>query len=255
MPSTDCARIRPALGAYVLGGLEPVEAADVRTHLATCAECRAAYDEIAPLPRLLSMVSAAQAEAGLGDATDSRIPNDPKGFAGATDVNDPTELSVESGVAGTLARIRVERRRAQRRRVVTLVAAAAAIAVVGIGGWVTSRWTMPDPSPVADGPAASVGEPVRWTATNPDRAVDAEVTMVPVPWGTRVDLTLNGVERGKLCHLVIVDRNGAEWSAGSWEVAYDGGVRWSGGVGVRAGDVEKIVVYLPNQDPLVTLQG
>src|SRR5690606_32136763 len=66
MPSTDCARIRPALGAYVLGGLEPVEAADVRTHLATCAECRAAYDEIAPLPRLLSMVSAAQAEAGLG---------------------------------------------------------------------------------------------------------------------------------------------------------------------------------------------
>lgn len=235
-----CERIRVELGAYVLGALDPVEAAAVREHLAACPQCRAAYDELTPLPRLLSTVSSEEAE---------RSAN-PTGTG-----EHPSEFDA-AGVEHTLWRVRGERRRARRRRFAAMTAAAALVAVVGVGGWAASRWAMPQqPEPPVAGGSTTVGEPVKWTAVDGTQTVDAEVTMVPVPWGTRVDLVLSGVERGKLCHLVIVDRDGEEWSAGSWEVAYDGGVTWSGGVAVRADRIREIVVYLPDQDPLLKLHG
>lgn len=56
---TDCAAIRPDLGGYVLGGLEPHEVAVVETHLAGCAACRAELDDLAPLPPLLALAAPA----------------------------------------------------------------------------------------------------------------------------------------------------------------------------------------------------
>ncbi|HET9347967.1 MAG TPA: zf-HC2 domain-containing protein, partial [Arthrobacter sp.] len=41
------------LGAYLLGGLEPDEAAAFEQHLGSCAECRLELDELASLPALL----------------------------------------------------------------------------------------------------------------------------------------------------------------------------------------------------------
>lgn len=236
----DCAGMRVELGGYVLGALDATEAAVVRGHLAACPRCRAAHEELTPLPRLLSNLSAEDAE-GSADA------------AGAVD--DPSEFQA-AGVERTLWRVCGERRDARRRRLVAMGVAAALVVVVGFGGWAASRWALgQSPSPPMAGGSAAIGEAVKWTAADDNRTVDAEVTMVPVPWGTRVDLVLRGVERGKLCHLVIVDNDGLEWSAGSWEVAYDGGVTWSGGVGVDAERIREIVVYLPDQDPLVTLHG
>lgn len=49
--------VREELGAYVLGALPDDEAAAVRAHLERCAECRAAHDEIAGLPRLLDLAA------------------------------------------------------------------------------------------------------------------------------------------------------------------------------------------------------
>ena len=55
---------RPAqltLGAYVLGALDPDEAAAVRRHLQECPECAAERDALAPLPGLLSLAGGAEA--------------------------------------------------------------------------------------------------------------------------------------------------------------------------------------------------
>jgi hypothetical protein len=52
--------MRPALGAYVLGGLDPDEAAAVRRHLEVCEECAAELDALAPMPGLLSLAGGAE---------------------------------------------------------------------------------------------------------------------------------------------------------------------------------------------------
>ena len=56
----SCEHLRPALGAYVLGGLDPDEAAAVKRPLETCAECAAVHDALAPLPGLLSLAGGAE---------------------------------------------------------------------------------------------------------------------------------------------------------------------------------------------------
>jgi len=60
---TGCDHVRPDIGAYVLGGLEPAEEAAVREHLATCSECAAEHASLAGLTRLLAL-AAPMAEAG-----------------------------------------------------------------------------------------------------------------------------------------------------------------------------------------------
>ena len=55
-----CDHMRPALGAYVLGGLDPDEAAAVRRHLEVCEECAAEHDALSPLPGLLSLAGGAE---------------------------------------------------------------------------------------------------------------------------------------------------------------------------------------------------
>jgi hypothetical protein len=57
---TSCEHLRPALGAYVLGGLDPDEAAAVRRHLETCEECAAEHAALTPLPGLLELAGGAE---------------------------------------------------------------------------------------------------------------------------------------------------------------------------------------------------
>ena len=60
---TACEHVRPELGGYILGALEPEEEAVVREHLATCAQCAAEHASMTGLPRLLAL-AAPMAEAG-----------------------------------------------------------------------------------------------------------------------------------------------------------------------------------------------
>lgn len=53
---SDCERVRPDLGGFVLGGLEPEEFDEVEDHLAACAACR---DEVAQLVELPALLDAA----------------------------------------------------------------------------------------------------------------------------------------------------------------------------------------------------
>jgi len=57
---TGCEHLRPSVGAYALGALEPDEAAEVRRHIEHCAECAVEYDQLAALPGLLETASGAE---------------------------------------------------------------------------------------------------------------------------------------------------------------------------------------------------
>ena len=59
----SCADIRPLLGGYVLGALEPDEAAAVRAHLAECPLCATEHDALAGLPELLDLSSRVEHQA------------------------------------------------------------------------------------------------------------------------------------------------------------------------------------------------
>jgi anti-sigma factor RsiW len=71
----SCEHMRPALGVYVLGGLDPDEAAAVRRHLETCPECAAEHDALAPMPGLLSLAGGAEKAAAepLSPAFEERL--------------------------------------------------------------------------------------------------------------------------------------------------------------------------------------
>jgi anti-sigma factor RsiW len=59
--TTHCDDLRQSLGAYVLGALDPDEAATVRRHLEECPDCAAERDALEPLPGLLSLAGGAEA--------------------------------------------------------------------------------------------------------------------------------------------------------------------------------------------------
>ena len=106
---TGCDHVRPDIGAYVLGGLEPAEEAAVREHLTTCSACAAEHASLAGLPRLLALAAPMAAAGPPAPALEERVLD---------------------AVAGERPRRAPRRRRVLRSRV--LVPAAAALAVVAI---------------------------------------------------------------------------------------------------------------------------
>ncbi|MET9022295.1 zf-HC2 domain-containing protein [Actinopolymorpha sp. NPDC004070] len=251
-----CAEVRAAIGAHVLGALDAAEAAAVDAHLADCAECRAAYDDLAGLPALLGLVGAEEA-ATVGEAL-------PEGPGESADSSSSAPDTDELGLRRLLARVRAERARERRRRLaVALAAAAVTVAVAGGGGWAVGQALAPSGPPVAGStptpsPAPtghSTAPPVRWSGTNATLAVDGTATMNGVPWGTRVDIVLHGVQQGQVCSLTVYDRSGRRWDGGSWRVAYRDGVRWSGGIAVPANEVVRIEIKATGERPLLTIDG
>ncbi len=111
-----CADIRPLLGGYVLGGLEPDEAAAVRAHLAECPLCATEHDALAGLPELLDLSSRVEHSA------------------------EPLPGGVEERLLDVVAR---EHRGGRRRRpgwlrprVLVPAGAAAAVAAAAVFAWV-----------------------------------------------------------------------------------------------------------------------
>jgi anti-sigma factor RsiW len=221
--------IRESLGVYVLGALDAAETAEVTAHLHTCESCRLDYSRLAGLPDALALV-----------------PSE------AWDPAPPSDLLL----GRLLTRLSAERnadRRAQRRRLVTgSVAAAVAAAVIG-GGSVALVRNVTDPSATGPG-TVQTGSSWRLSGRSAQGSIWGSVTVIPVAWGSRIELRLDGVQRGQQCSLVVKDSSGKLWNGGSWRVSYTKDFNWTGGVALADEDIAEVKVVADNGDTLLALQ-
>lgn len=150
--------------AYVLGSLSPAERADYERHLTTCDECGRSVRELAGVPGLLGRV-----------AVDVLT---------APDDRDPVPATL-------LPRLVTAARRQQRRRTTTAALVAAAAVAVIAGGSVAVATSLDDDGTSEAAPATSVqttAAPLQLTPVGPGGST-GWVSLTPVAWGTRLDLT------------------------------------------------------------------
>jgi predicted anti-sigma-YlaC factor YlaD len=154
--------VRPLLGAFVLGHLDPDQEAAVRAHLDGCAVCREEARELAPVAALLPLA-------------------DPERLGA------PPEPSREM-LDQVLSRIEWERgsrRRARRRSVIGRVGAAAAVlALIVVVGQMALEPSEPPQ-----------GEVVALTAARP--GVLGEAVIHEDPRSTWVEITTSGLSTGE----------------------------------------------------------
>ncbi|RJL30884.1 anti-sigma factor [Bailinhaonella thermotolerans] len=214
----DCSAVRTALGAHVLGALDPGERARVEEHLAECRACAAELAVLAPLPGLLAKVTERDVEQAA--------------------VQPPAHL-----LDRLLAEVARERRRQRARLGVVAAAAAAAVAaaVAAFAGLAPREARTPpvaitSPAPVTPAPVptrpptpAPSGAPAPVVSAGAaDGRVAASVEMRPRANGTDLVVRLRGVPRGTRCSLVAVSRDDGREYTSSWFVDYYGPARYTG---------------------------
>ncbi len=205
--SPDCRDIRPSLGVYVLGAIDPAERSRVDMHLSTCPECREELAGLASLPALLRRVPVAEAQE-LADEGDAAVP-------GA----EPAELMLRSLLAQTRSV-----RRARRWR--GLAAAAAVVLVAGLAGGAGWGALHPTGGP---GRGAATGATGSWdsaSASDPATHVSAVIRYDRRDWGTALDTQVHHVPAGAHCQLVVTDAAGRTAVVGSWTASYDENSTW-----------------------------
>jgi anti-sigma factor RsiW len=208
-----CQDAAPALGAYVLGALEPDEARRVEEHVRDCPACAAELTEFESLPPLLDRVSLQDLEA---------------------EPVTPSPDLFERVSAAAAASAVPDRSIARNRR---WLVAAAAVLVLGTGAGVTWGVTV---SAVAERAHSAVAGSVHMT-----------VTADPQPAGTVLDVSVAGVAPGEQCRLVVIGRNGARSEAGTWTASYAGNASFRGWTSVHRHDVTAVVLLGTNMQQLV----
>ncbi|WP_143091536.1 anti-sigma factor [Lentzea albida] len=140
----------------------------------------------------------------------------------------------------TLGTVREERRQAVRRRGrITALSSTLVVAGVLAGGvWL--------------GQGMGVGRTAEAVlqGTSPEGAQMA-VQVTDTEGGLRLVATVDGVQDGEACWLVVHTKDGRSFTAGSWR-AHAGEVTLAGSAMVRAGDVAGVSVVDHDRRPLVT---
>jgi anti-sigma factor RsiW len=254
-----CDEIRHALGAYVLGAIDPAERAVVDRHIATCPACRDELAGLAGLPALLGRLSLAEVESlGTGNATGTgqsgQRPETQIEWSAAATGAAPSEAPGGAGHSGTgipaepppalLRSILGEaaRRRAHRRRAAVLAVAAAVVVLAG-AGTATKAFFSGQAGPAAPRPpaAASSGWQRQATATDPGTKVTATVRYSAKSWGTAVVASVGGVPYGTRCVLWATDASGRHVEVASWTYATEGSW-YPGSSSIRASAVTSFAI-------------
>jgi len=234
-----CDEIRPQLGAYVLGGLEPEEEREVREHLAHCPDCAREYAELAELPAKLDLIEAPDEalqrpaptlEESILD-THARERRARREHAArqrrATPKRGPL---VPAGGVGVRTRRSILRGRGRLAGAVAAVAVAVTLAVVLLAGGGASP--VNPPSAVAavlkGGPGAPRAHGTAW--------------LHAVPAGTSVRLAAGGLPGDRSYELWCVRWDGRWISAGTFQTASNGHAEVSLTAAVRRGEYGQIFV-------------
>ena len=181
--------------AYVLGALSPTERMAYEAHLAGCPSCAGAVTELAGLPGLLAKVPLEEVTAP------------------------PAAPLPETLLPGLLREVGARRRR--RRRVAALSAAAAAV-VIAVGAGVLGSSLASDRQAPRT-PVAAAAAPRRDLVAVVPSPVTASVAMVPMGWGTRLDLSCGyytvpgtGSATPREYTLVVHSRTGRSQQVAAW---------------------------------------
>ncbi|MDQ2586246.1 anti-sigma factor family protein [Saccharothrix yanglingensis] len=202
-----------ALGAYLLGSLDPAERAWFERHARTCVTCRREVVRLAPLPGLLGQVQPADLELPFDDPapTPDLWPLPP--------LDDPAP-------AGPTART--------RRRRLPLVAAGVLVPLVAVAALLL-------PSPRDDAPDRGT---VSWHALDATSGVEARADLLGRSWGTELWLTIGNVPKGMRCELVVHDRAGRTEIGGWWGTDHVPGDRVPGATSFPVEDIERLDVVV-----------
>ena len=202
------------LGAYLLGGLEPGEAAAFEQHLGSCADCRQELDELASLPALLDAlpVPDAVALAAAAPAAAGREPSTP----------DHAPAAVPRGM---LEELSTRRRRARRRWTAALAVAAAASLALGILA------------------APLFNQPPKPDASYSVQASDGlqiTVGMVKKTWGTELAVDGRSLPADGTFSLWVKDSDGVEDRACAWTATPTGRVRITGATPLQLSNIASV---------------
>jgi hypothetical protein len=221
-------------GAYVLGSLAPSERAGFERHLTGCDDCSRSVRDLAGLPGLLSRVTA--------DVLESP---------------GPVEPVPETLLPSLVAAVGRDRRR-RTARLAGLAAAAVAVVAVGTAGLTTMLGD--------DGPAepqnltAETAPPQELTAVG-DGSVTGWVSLTPVPWGTRLDLTCAyrathdyGDEgSGTTYTMVVRTTDGDVEEAATWRGLPGREMHVTGATSADPDEIASVVVRTSDGEPVLRL--
>lgn len=202
---------REALGAYVLGALDPAVRRDVERHLEACRDCTDDLARLSPLPGLLGRVSEQEARADL------LVP--------------PADL-----LDGVIRRLTAQERRlrtqVRRWRVATVAACLAALVavVVAVAPWDTG----PDRVVVTSDPPPTAST-----------AATGEVAAIAWEWGTTVELQAADLPRRDRYELWAVAEDGRRERAGTWGTTASGAARVRGASSIARSDLASVEVTDP----------
>jgi hypothetical protein len=180
---TACPERAGDLAALALGSLPDAEVAKQRAHLDGCADCRQALRELESVTRLLDLADPGQW---------SEAPAPPVGLDGRV-------IAAVENEAGR------ERRRSRARRWgLAAAGTAAAIALVAGGSVMLADRATPDAVVVALVSSDAAGDPT------------ASATLTSRPWGTEIDLIVEGAEAGVTYRVWLAGPDGSRTPAGTF---------------------------------------
>jgi anti-sigma factor RsiW len=222
-------------GAYVLGALSPSERSAYQAHLAGCAECTRAVQELAGLPGLLGRVPADVLEA-------------------------PADEPLPDTLLPGLVR---QARRTQRRRTRMAVGAAAAAALIVAGGSLAVGLAIDDrgsdtAAPTTETTSAPTGEAME--PVGPE-VMTANLALTSVAWGTRLDLTCSypppsggwGESEEWAYVMVVRTRDGHVEQVATWRALPGKTMQLAAATATSRDDIRSVEIRTTTGDPLLTL--
>lgn len=206
-------QLHQLLGAYLLGGLEPAEAAAFEQHLDFCAECRQELDELASLPALLDALPMPDAVALTAAAV----------AAGHEQAPAPPESS--PAPRRLLDELAARRRKVRRRWSAAAAAGAAACLALGVlAGPLLNQPAKPDAS----------------YSVQASNGLQVTVGLVKKTWGTELAVDGRSLPVEGTFSLWVKDRDGREDRACSWTATPSGKVRITGATPVQLAGIASV---------------